>query len=93
MYLEDTNRNNFSNNILQHEAIAAFPSKQFYDDRLEAGLPEQSSASPLSIWPSGSGSPIAFVHVVGVEQTLIVATDQGSEKSKSNQEEINIVVS
>lgn len=77
----------------QHHSIAAFPSEQFYDGKLEPGLAKQYTASSLSCWPSGGQEPIAFVNVIGTEQTLSVATKEGSERSKSNPQEIDIVVS
>jgi len=70
-----------------------FPSKQFYEGRLEIGRSEQEEPSTLSIWPSGGFNPIAFVNVVGTEDTLMVATEEGSEKSKSNKQETDKVVS
>jgi len=71
----------------------AFPSEQFYDGRLVIGRPEQAAPSELNIWPSGGDKPIAFVNVVGDEETLTVATEEGSERSKSNRQEIDKVVS
>jgi len=70
----------------------SFPSEQFYDDRLSVGSQLQSQPSPLDFWPAGSDGPIAFVHIEGVEQALTVATDEGSEKSKSNVDEVLLVV-
>lgn len=71
----------------------AFPSEKFYNGRLVIGRDEQAAASTLDIWPSGDGKPVAFVNVVGVEETLTVATEEGSERSKSNAQEIDMVVS
>jgi superfamily I DNA and/or RNA helicase len=71
----------------------AFPSERFYNGQLMIGSPVQALPSPLPIWPSGSDAPIAFVDVVGVEETLTVSTEEGSLKSKSNQREITLVVS
>lgn len=71
----------------------SFPSEKFYDGKLAIGNPTQADASSLDIWPSGGEKPIAFVNVVGVEETLTVATEEGSERSKSNAQEIDMVVS
>lgn len=71
----------------------AFPSEQFYNGQLMIGHQDQARSSSLTIWPSGGDKPIAFVNVVGLEQTLTVATEEGSERSKSNREEIDLVVS
>ena len=79
--------------VCQHEAIMSFPSEQFYDGRLTIGLDLQAQPSVLDLWPAGSDGPIVFVHIDGVEQTLTVATDEGSEKSKSNVDEVLLVVS
>ena len=44
-------------------------------------------------WPNGDRYPFVFHHVEGIEESLIVATDQGNENSKKNQKEIEKVVS
>ena len=71
----------------------SFPSQQFYDSRLSVGTGLQSQPSLLDCWPSRPDRPVVFVHIEGVEQTLTVATDDGSEKSKSNVDEVLLVVS
>jgi len=71
----------------------SFPSEHFYGRRLSVGSELQSQPSVLDFWPSGSDGPIVFVHIEGVEQTMTVATDDGSEKSKSNVDEVLLVVS
>jgi len=71
----------------------SFPSQQFYDGRLSIGSQLQTKASTLDFWPAGPDAPTAFVHIEGVEQMLTVATDDGSEKSKSNVDEVLLVVS
>jgi len=70
----------------------SFPSEQFYDGRLSIGSELQAQPSELDLWPAGSDGPIVFVHIDGVEQTLTVATEDGSEKSKSNVDEVLLVV-
>jgi hypothetical protein len=69
-----------------------FPSQQFYDGQLTIGCASQAKPSALGIWPSGNNEPIAFVNVVGLEQTLTVSSEEGSEQSKSNIQEIDVVV-
>ncbi|KAK2142420.1 hypothetical protein LSH36_958g00101 [Paralvinella palmiformis] len=72
-----------------HEAIAAFPSQHFYNNRLECGSEVQKAPSNLrGYWPGGINRPICFVHIVGKEETLTVRTPEGSENSKSNMEEV-----
>ena len=80
--------------VTQHKAIMSFPSQQFYAGRLSIASELQALSSPLDFWPSGSDEPIAFVHIEGLEQTVTVATDDGgSELSKSNVDEVLLVVS
>ena len=43
-------------------------------------------------WPGGSSCPITFCHVEGKELSLAVSTEEGSEDSKSNQQEVRTVV-
>jgi len=75
------------------EAIAEFPSKKFYGGRLKSGLAALSEQSSLpNFWPGGVTTPIMFVHVVGLEESLSVATAEGSEQSRSNMEEVKEVV-
>ncbi|KAK2141880.1 hypothetical protein LSH36_1027g01027 [Paralvinella palmiformis] len=76
-----------------HEAIAAFPSQHFYDNRLECGSEVQKAPSNLrGYWPGGINRPICFVHIVGKEETLTVSTPEGSENSRNNMEEVRAVV-
>lgn len=49
--------------------------------------------STLKLWPSGGNLPIKFINIVGDEETLTVATEEGSERSKCNKKEIEKVVS
>ena len=77
---------------MQHEAIEAFPSSYFYENRLEAQLPFQREPSQLPIWPGGVSTPIAFCHIEGKEVLLPVSTAEGSEDSKSNMDEAEVIV-
>lgn len=77
----------------QHEAIAEFPSQQFYFGKLTVGKEEQSRPSGLPFWPAGVSKPIALLHCVGKEEALAVDTEEGGEQSKSNSVEIYHAVS
>ena len=79
--------------LLKHKAIQAFPSEQFYDSQLRIGYKQQASPSTLPFWPRGRDEPIMFVNVVGVEKSLTVTTADGSEQSKSNDQEASLAVS
>lgn len=76
----------------QHESIAEFPSKFFYNDRLTVGKDDQTKASPLKFWPNDRRRPVAFVHVMGVEQMMTVITTRGIEHSQSNAKEVDATV-
>jgi len=80
------------NDVFQHESIAEFPSKFFYNDHLTVGKDDQAKASPLKFWPNDRRRPVAFVHVMGVEQALTVATAKGIEHSQSNAKEVDASV-
>lgn len=50
----------------------------------------------IEFWPSHEGRdyvPLAFCNVMGKEEELVVATDEGNERSKSNLKEKDKVVS
>ncbi|OWF38574.1 Helicase with zinc finger domain 2 [Mizuhopecten yessoensis] len=73
--------------------ICSFPSKEFYEDKLTTDQTYTAGwlvNRPLKIWKNNSPKnhiPIAFVHVEGKEVALEVSTEEGNEKSKSNQDE------
>jgi len=69
-----------------------FPSEEFYDGSLRIGCEEQRKPSDLSMWVSRN-NPIKFVDVVGVEKTRTVATEDSSQQSKYNAEEVVEAVS
>ena len=80
--------------LFQHQAIQEFPSEQFYENKLETQLSFQREPSDLQVWPGGVSCPIAFCHIEGKEvMTLPVTTAEGSEQSKSNMEEVQVIVS
>ncbi|XP_060080727.1 helicase with zinc finger domain 2-like [Ylistrum balloti] len=78
--------------------ICSFPSKQFYDEKLETDKTYTSGwlvHRPLKLWKNNSPLshiPIAFFHVEGKEATLEVTTEDGNENSKSNLIEARLVV-
>ncbi|KAK7490439.1 hypothetical protein BaRGS_00018225 [Batillaria attramentaria] len=84
-----------------HPQICAFPSKEFYDGRLETGYSKLWSADPLPFWPTLPWAdqkvlqqrvPHILVDVRGEEETLTVTTDEGNERSKSNALEAEKVI-
>ncbi|XP_064617537.1 3'-5' exoribonuclease HELZ2-like [Liolophura sinensis] len=75
-----------------HKGIAQFPSNHFYEGKLRCGTAAQTYPAQLNIWPNGRESPILFCHVKGVEETLTVSTEEGNERSKSNQKEAYLAV-
>ena len=64
----------------------------FYDGRLKTAEEVQRRDPDNVTWPNGDSYPFAFHHVEGVEEALVVTTEQGNQNSKKNQEEIEKVV-
>ena len=89
--------------LFQHEEICAFPSKHFYGDRLKTAnsVKEREERGRMSnkfvkFWPSDTATdyvPLVFCNVVGKEEELVVTSHEGNERSKSNVEEKDKVVS
>ena len=52
----------------------------------------QWNAEYLPIWPK-MHNPVVFCHIEGAEKVLTVATEEGSEQSKSNKAEAEHSVS
>jgi len=74
-----------------------FPSEEFYGGSLRIASDEpyrslQRKPSELSMWACRS-NPIKFIDVVGVEQTQTVATQDSSQQSKYNIQEVKEAVS
>ena len=74
---------------LQHPAICEFPSKQFYEGKLETDRSVKERAPDgVDFWPARDEQdqhvPFVFCHVEGTEDALVVTTEEGSEQSKSN---------
>ena len=77
----------------QHPGICEFPSKQFYDGKLQTGSsPKWDIKTPLRIWINRKKIPIVFYHVEGEEEYLAVSTEEGNEQSRSNKKEVDKVV-
>jgi len=81
--------------FLQHPRICEFPSKEFYNGKLQTALDyEGRGIRLLPIWPRRSeGIPMVFCHTEGAEKSLPVSTDDGNEQSKSNDAERDEAVS
>ena len=89
--------------LFQHEEICAFPSEHFYGNRLITAnsVNEREERSRMSgkfvkFWPSHTAKdyvPLVFCNVVGKEEELVVTSHEGNERSKSNVEEKDKVVS
>ncbi|CAG2233752.1 unnamed protein product [Mytilus edulis] len=75
-----------------HPEICAFPSKQFYKNRLET-MPSYTwrTDSPLKSWLK-QNTPVIFCHVEGTEEYLPFNTEEGNEQSCSNKQEVDQVV-
>ena len=77
----------------QHPELCKFPSQTFYGGELRTG---ESTAyhvdQPLSLWPKPN-CPHVLVHVEGEERVLTVSTEEGNEMSRSNDAEVDKVVS
>lgn len=74
-----------------HEGICAFPSMEFYHNKLRTWQGLRRLPSVLGHAQKESCCVI-FGHVQGHEQSLLVSTDEGNENSKANQEEVKEVV-
>ncbi|XP_044310820.1 helicase with zinc finger domain 2 isoform X2 [Varanus komodoensis] len=73
-----------------HREICAFPSKAFYDGKLQTcRLVCRSSILSHRQRPF---CPILFGHIEGKEKSLMVSTEEGNESSQANMEEANEVV-
>lgn len=85
-----------------HKDICEFPSKHFYSSQLKTAdsVNKREEAARVSrdflkFWPSHSKTgyvPLVFCNVVGNEEELVVTTQEGHEKSKSNVKEKDKVV-
>ena len=64
----------------------------FYDGKLKTAEGVQRRDPDNVTWPNGDSYPFAFHHVEGLEEALVVTTEQGNQNSKKNQKEIEKVV-
>ena len=78
---------------MQNPAICAFPSWQFYNNKLET-IPSSAwmTETPLAMWPQAE-QPQVFCHVEGEEEYLEVRTEEGNQKSFKNEQEVQQIVS
>lgn len=74
-----------------HRDICAFPSMEFYQNRLKTWPNLQRQPSVLG-HPRKNSCPVIFGHMQGHEKSLLVCTEEGNENSKANLEEVDRVV-
>ncbi|XP_044515585.1 helicase with zinc finger domain 2 [Gracilinanus agilis] len=74
-----------------HNDICRFPSKEFYDNKLKTSL-ELKRMPSVFCHPDQVSCPIIFGYVQGVEESLLVSTDEGNENSRANRDEVEHVV-
>ena len=85
--------------ILQHPSIRKFPSKHFYNDKLqdasEITRPERIAVGAIArLWPAGQDVRLVFCHVQGQEESPQDFTGfEGREDSKFNELEVKKTVS
>ena len=81
---------------LQNPQLCHFPSQTFYDGQLqtEPGFWKK-GRSILNIWSKKKLSyyPHVIIDLEGVENNLTVTSEEGNEQSKSNDAEVDQVVS
>ncbi|XP_028391339.1 helicase with zinc finger domain 2-like isoform X2 [Dendronephthya gigantea] len=71
-----------------NEELCQFPSKFFYEDKLKTAPEVKNRETDKVTWPNGDRYPFVFHHVEGVEESLVVSTEQGNERSQKNQKEV-----
>ena len=81
--------------LKQNPQICRFPSDTFYDGKLLTEFGMWCNDELTDIWPvqRGQSYPHVLIHVEGEEKVLTVSTEDGNEQSKSNNAEIEEVVS
>ncbi|KAK3577502.1 hypothetical protein CHS0354_026456 [Potamilus streckersoni] len=102
-YAEDMKDTNYINNVQytflnmqyrMHPQLCKFPSKTFYNDKLETAqqvFSREHEKPSLALWPFPR-TPHVLCHVDGSEEILTVSTEEGNEKSRSNAKEVIQVV-
>ena len=88
--------------MLQHPDICEFPSQHFYDSKLvtppsviDRDREKKLGRRLINFWPSHNDTdyvPLVFCNVVGEEEELVVTTEEGNQRSKSNLNERDKVV-
>ncbi|XP_042354477.1 helicase with zinc finger domain 2-like [Plectropomus leopardus] len=71
-----------------HKNICEFPSKEYYEGKLNTGVEQPSSVLHVA----NKTMPIVFGDIIGKTISLVVSTAKGNENSKANQEERDKVV-
>ena len=81
--------------FLQNPQLCRFPSDAFYEGKLktESGLWKDGRVLKICSKQGTQFYPHVLVHIEGEEKVLTVSTEDGNEQSKSNQAEIEHVVS
>ena len=81
--------------FLQNPQLCRFPSDAFYEGKLktESGLWKDGRVLRICSKQGTQFYPHVLVHIEGEEKVLTVSTEDGNEQSKSNQAEIEHVVS
>ncbi|XP_012885839.1 PREDICTED: helicase with zinc finger domain 2 [Dipodomys ordii] len=74
-----------------HKDICTFPSKEFYGQRLKT-CPSLRRPPSLLGHAGRESCAVIFGHLQGREQVLMVSTDEGSENSRANPDEVAEVV-
>ncbi|XP_038605944.1 helicase with zinc finger domain 2 [Tachyglossus aculeatus] len=74
-----------------HKDICRFPSKEFYNNRLQT-CPDLKWPPSVFFHKEKACCPIIFGYIEGKEQSLLVSTDEGNENSRANLEEVEQVV-
>ncbi|XP_017277217.1 helicase with zinc finger domain 2 [Kryptolebias marmoratus] len=70
-----------------HKDICAFPSEEFYDNKLKTGVEQPSSVLRVD----NRTMPVVFGHTEGETVCLVVKTAKGNNNSKVNKKEIDKV--
>ncbi|XP_025107228.1 helicase with zinc finger domain 2-like isoform X5 [Pomacea canaliculata] len=74
-----------------HQGISEISSSCFYDGRISSVLKTQNGPPALDIWPGSRAHPVVFCHLVGLEETVTVASEEGVILSKCNPKEADVV--
>lgn len=81
---------------MQHEAICEFPSKEFYEGRLQTDVSVMRRGDVLKLntfWPQGERCPMVFCQVAGEEDGGHIGRSKVDSQSKFNKTEAEKIVS